>query len=549
MEINELNRTGKGVNFWLCGGLLVVLLISIMGREITRPFYGLHSWAQASGSWVSRSHVKYGLGYTKGLSTWAVGDPPTTTPRRYFDHPQLGILLNAGAMAIFGVNEWSGRVVGIASSIITLLLFLRILRGLVDDKTALLAGMMFVVFPLSGYFGFGGWFATFSFLAIYCYLVLIGSLSDGPQPKVWHKVGLAAALFLMLQINWAGFFYGFAIGSHYVFRCIFSKRFPDKSLLAILIVAPLVSFLVTLTIMAGGYDWDVSKIFELFVWRAGKGEYKEVMEKFDWGKWFSVLWGFAVTNFTKPVLITVLLYMTFGQLMVFMPARSEDKEPKKSRRFPQLWLFLIPPVALLLTFRGLVWKHQYWQRPFSPFVAIAAACAVMLLWDILKKLHRQLAVIVTVALVGVFVAFCVIGTNHYFYVRWQPVEKINMFKKLNAMIPADKQLLSFEDFIVNQHSSKGGFIRPEIAWYLDREIVMARKIEDIERQAATGEYPYYLIPRVETLAPLINQLVQKYKVADFISGVNGEQSKDGKFLRAGMVSYIVFDLQRKPQSK
>ena len=38
-----------------------------------------------------------------------------------------------------------------------------------------------------------------------------------------------------------------------------------------------------------------------------------------------------------------------------------------------------------------------------------------------------------------------------------------MMAKLNAAIPSDKKLLSFEDFIVNQHKSKGGFIRPEIA--------------------------------------------------------------------------------------
>ena len=60
MEINESNRSQKGINFWLCVGLLVILLVSVASRDITRPFNGLHSWAQASGACVARSHAKYG---------------------------------------------------------------------------------------------------------------------------------------------------------------------------------------------------------------------------------------------------------------------------------------------------------------------------------------------------------------------------------------------------------------------------------------------------------------------------------------------------------
>ena len=52
------------------------------GLFITRPYYGLHSWASANRAWAARSHVKYGLGYTKGYRTLAVGDPPPAHPQR-----------------------------------------------------------------------------------------------------------------------------------------------------------------------------------------------------------------------------------------------------------------------------------------------------------------------------------------------------------------------------------------------------------------------------------------------------------------------------------
>lgn len=115
---------------------------------------------------------------------------------------------------------------------------------------------------------------------------------------------------------------------------------------------------------------------------------------------------------------------------------------------------------------------------------------------------------------------------------------------LNEKIPPDKALLSFEDFIVNQHKAKGGFYRPEIAWYLDREIVQATTLEQIQKNAQTGKFPYYLVPTVNQLSQLINSLNQTYKY-QYIPGDEGARTKDGKFLRAGMMPYIIFDLTSK----
>jgi hypothetical protein len=115
---------------------------------------------------------------------------------------------------------------------------------------------------------------------------------------------------------------------------------------------------------------------------------------------------------------------------------------------------------------------------------------------------------------------------------------------LNQQIPPDKYLLSFEDFIVNQHPSKGGFYRPEIAWYLDREITQAQTLPDIEKYTATGQYPYYLIPNLPQLKPLVNSLMQRYSY-QFVPGSQGKRGKDGKFLRAGMYPYLIFDLKSK----
>ena len=144
--------------------------------------------------------------------------------------PKSNSAVNALDMLIFGVNERGVRIGGIIITVISLLLFLRILRGLLDDKTTLLAGLLFVIFPITGFFWAQAWLTPLSLvslLAMWYYLVILGSIKDGPEAKALHKWGLGLSLFFMLQLRWEGLFYAMAIGVHYIFRCIRRKQFPQ----------------------------------------------------------------------------------------------------------------------------------------------------------------------------------------------------------------------------------------------------------------------------------------------------------------------------------
>ncbi|MHC4411917.1 MAG: hypothetical protein ACYSW6_02895, partial [Planctomycetota bacterium] len=93
--------------------------------------------------------------------------------------------------------------------------------------------------------------------------------------------------------------------------------------------------------MAWGYGWDISKIIELFKWRAAKGEMQQ-MVGFDWGLWFAKLGEFANTNFTLPILIIAVAYITFGQLFVFTESETNKTQTRRPRQFPQFCLFFVP---------------------------------------------------------------------------------------------------------------------------------------------------------------------------------------------------------------
>jgi hypothetical protein len=98
--------------------------------QITQTFCGLHSWDLASRAWAARSHVKYGLGYTKGLRTLVVGDPPPAHPQYYVDHPPLESWIWALGMLALGTHDWSVRLIEVLISLPCLLLILLLLRKL-----------------------------------------------------------------------------------------------------------------------------------------------------------------------------------------------------------------------------------------------------------------------------------------------------------------------------------------------------------------------------------------------------------------------------------
>jgi hypothetical protein len=428
-------------------------------------------------------------------------------------------------------------------SLATLLIVLKLFKGLLDNKTALLASLIYVLFPLIGYFGTGGFPNLFGYLAIYAYLALTGRIEAHRGSRVYTTI-LAASLFLASQFGWTGFFFGMAIGFDYLFQCLIRKKMPEVKILAILAGGPLASLLLNFTIMASGYDWNVGKIVELYRWRSAKGE----MPEFIWGDWFAKMGEFAATNFTVPVLVVAILYLTIGQFLVFSqpdPAQTGSG----TRRCPCFVLFFLLPFFQLFILRGALWKHQTWEFPLCALVAIAAAQGTMLFADLVSKINEKCSIAAIALIAGIFVVFSVAGSNHYYAIRWQPDAKIQMLKMLNSRIPPDKYLLSFDPFVVNQHESKGAFYRPEIAWYLDREIVPAVKLDEITEAAKTSKYSFYLMPlsvgNPQTDAYLNNlsrQLQSVYKY-EYIPGVPGQADKDGKFLKAGMSSYVLFDLQ------
>jgi len=496
--------------FWLLAAGLAIVLVAGTSREITAPFMGLHSWGKADGARFARAHVVYGLGYTRGLMTEAVGNPPPQPPKHYVNHPPLSPLLVGGAMWLLGsTDEWAHRVYCVFVGVLALLSMLLVLRPLLGGAWALIAGLIWTMLPLTAYFGSGGPCFVTAMLAVFFYLRIIGEFGEAAGRRGWLWVGFVAMNFLPLQFGWTGGFYCLALAIHYAGRCILHKQKPHWPMAAALVIPPLLSASVTFAIMLADFNWDYKRVIELFAWRAGKGEMTATMQSFDWGAWFEKFWQFAVTNFTIPVIVLAIIGVLAHvgrRVAACVKARNTRKPVPLLAGSPQLLLLLMPGVLQLFILRGALWKHQYWELPLAPLLAIAVTLGLLALWDLLnKKVGKPLAAVAIVAVLAIIAVPCVQGANYYYGIRWQHPDRIALWKQLNRLVPADKSLLTFDpvldNLLVTQSEAKGEVIRAEPAWYIDRPIVQVPSKQQAAAtyQALATSYARY----VQTMNALI----------------------------------------------
>jgi len=520
--------------------LLVLLFVIVAGRDIARPFDGLHSWDAAIAAWSARTHLNYGLDYTQGFCTLAVGNPPAETPTHFLDHPQLPVILDAGAMSLFGVNEWALRLTALITTALSLPLLIGLFRRLFDETTGLLAALLYILFPVTGYFYAACWIfwlVPIVLVAWWCYLALLGCLNGIKRCDGRHLAGLGAALFLMVQLEWVGFFFAAAIGTDYVARCFLQRRMPELRLLLILFLCPVLSLVLDFVILLGGRGWDLQGLIGLYQFRSqvSGDSTRTVLE------WFYTQWEFAQSNFTLPVLVVVLGYVLYvGATALARLRGSVAHKPEPSdvdRRFlSYAWLFFAPGLLNMLIFTELYWVHQFNYVHSSVFIALTAAIGIQRVLGVLRVRNRRLSEIAAFVMLATIVGFSAHGLNAYHGIRHRSPVEIGIFKDLGERIEPDKALLSYHSYLIKNTPYQAAHYRPEIAWYLDREIRAATTVDQVKSNATSGRFPYYLVPAG---IPVARILMRDYSYEFF----QGHPYQEGPPSVTGFPNHILFDLR------
>jgi hypothetical protein len=406
--------------------------------------------------------------------------------------------------------------------------------------------LIFAVFPINGYFGVGEWIYPIGLAAIWFYLVEIQALKEPNPPGKFNKWLLALSLFFSIMFSWEGFFVALGIGVHYVAGCVFKRRWPKIGLLMILMISPMVALIINFAVMMKTQEWGFERIIDLYRWRASEGE----EASFQWGNWFKRLWEFAVMNFSWAVIILSIGYFSLGQLLLLKPKQKSKKTKSvkvniPSRKFPQFWLFLLPGFFQLFLLKGTLWQHHYWQRPLCLFFALAAALAILITADLAGRIKSFMSSAVITVTTATVIISCGFGIHHYYSIRHFSSERVKMYSDLNKRLAPDQVLLSFESLTVNQHEAKGEHYRPEIGWYLNREVKQVTRPDEIIGLANTGQYPCYLMPAV-----FYNQQATNYlrDISKYLTQIYKFQYIKTTENQPGL-PYLVFDLTKKNPQK
>jgi hypothetical protein len=135
--------------------LLVVLSALVRSRGIDRPWsYGDHNgWGGAFYSNIARNYVRIGYFDTRFAPVISTGNVPPEERRYYLTHPQgIGLAVSL-AFHLFGVREWSARLVPLLFSLGSIVLVYRLGSKILSRETGLVAAAVYAFTPLETLYG------------------------------------------------------------------------------------------------------------------------------------------------------------------------------------------------------------------------------------------------------------------------------------------------------------------------------------------------------------------------------------------------------------
>lgn len=176
--------------------LLFIFSFFLIGQNLEKPFWGEHDWNGARYGNIARNYLKYGFLESRFGQIENSG-PAKKSEFEYYTHysPLLPILI-ALSYKVFGISEWSTRLVSVLATSGSVVLIFLIGSRLYTLKFGILAALMGLLTPMVLYFGktpvHESLVVLFVLFAFYCYLI--------NSRFIW------LGLILAELSTWAGFF-------------------------------------------------------------------------------------------------------------------------------------------------------------------------------------------------------------------------------------------------------------------------------------------------------------------------------------------------------
>lgn len=373
--------------------LILILFFAAWIRcyEITLPYCKIYEAAIQEN--IARNHVVYGFGQTHFLSVYSVVNGENIY---HLSHQPLLQILIAISYMVFGIHEWSARLVPIFFSLGSIILVYAIADRVWHRRTALFAALFAAFIPMSAYFGrivnFEPLVLFFVLLLSWAYLVW----SDTNNNK-YYILAIAAVLLGGLT-DWPFFL---VLPFFLLISLITRKKILETGILFLLGCGIAVGYLVIKSSLVG-YQSGVSGWFSHVLYRSSIPSFIGNPELYT--RILLRLW----SNFSISIILAAIGVIIF--LNVFREKQYAFRRPAVKDLIPlALLLFGSSYIAIFLQS---TYVH-YWQMYFLiAGVSLYAAYAMSCLFSVAlqNRTWTLLLRLVGILIVIMFLVFSVQGT-------------------------------------------------------------------------------------------------------------------------------------------
>lgn len=127
---------------------ILILGIILLCWGIQLPY--TKAWETGALEIFAQNHLRYGFALTRAVPVVNLIDG---TPNYYRSHPPLVPILIALSFKMFGIHEWSARLVPIIFSLLELLFFYLLIEFISGKRTALFSSIVMIFLPMFNYYG------------------------------------------------------------------------------------------------------------------------------------------------------------------------------------------------------------------------------------------------------------------------------------------------------------------------------------------------------------------------------------------------------------
>lgn len=473
-------------HYWL--GLILMFSAIVLFHDLNKPFIGHHDW---NGVWYSnfaRNYLRYGYWQTKFGQVTNV-DYTKAENFAYNTHysPILPALISA-SFRIFGLHEWSARLIPALSTLATIAAIYVIGLKFFNLKTAVFSAAISTVLPIIIYFGkmpvhevvilpfvLGSIILYFNFLR---------------KESVKNFVLLVASLIASLAVHWSAYFLIPIFFVHYLIASYNSRKLLLAS-----------SFIITSAVMV--------LLYLLYTfWLTGSAVGGELLDiLLDRLNITDKPQAYTTANFIKQRIgLTNAYFSPFVIILGVLPIIKIIKgiiAKKLTQNLQLLAILVIFGISYNVTFRNAAFYHDYTVIYFWPALALAAGYGFFLVLQKLKLTSFWLIFLLTITLLAAI-----------FYSRLKFTRALLNSDYLSAGVWLGR--------FINQNSASGektlvlspdfrSYFEVPTAYYADRAI----EYELPRRQLLESKIDNYrlivAIPSRDTPIDLLDILQQRYK--------------------------------------